>query len=82
MGLDRRTPGSHPELKADTQLLSHPGVPGHYFLKDIWKHISSFKYLFFQNWNITNLVQNCFYSLQLNQKFFFKFGQARLVFSH
>ena len=27
-GLDPRTPGSHPKLKADPQLLSHPGVPG------------------------------------------------------
>ena len=27
VGLDPRTAGSHPELKADTQLLSHPGVP-------------------------------------------------------
>ena len=27
MGLDPRTPGSHPGPKADTQLLSHPGVP-------------------------------------------------------
>ena len=27
MGLDPRTPGSHPELKADAQLQSHPGVP-------------------------------------------------------
>ena len=26
-GLDPRTPGSQPELKADAQLLSHPGVP-------------------------------------------------------
>ena len=26
-GLDSRTPGSHPELKADAQLLSHPGIP-------------------------------------------------------
>ena len=26
-GLDPRTPGSQPELKADTQPLSHPGVP-------------------------------------------------------
>ena len=25
--LDPRTPGSHPELKADAQLLSHPSVP-------------------------------------------------------
>ena len=33
-GLHPRTPGSHPEPKADAQLLSHPGVP-----KD-------FKYLF------------------------------------
>ena len=27
VGLDPRTSGSHPELKADAQLLSHPGVP-------------------------------------------------------
>ena len=26
VGLDPRTPGSHPELKADAQPLSHPGV--------------------------------------------------------
>ena len=26
-GLDPGTPGSHPELKADTQALSHPGIP-------------------------------------------------------
>ena len=26
-GLDPWTPGSCPELKADAQLLSHPGVP-------------------------------------------------------
>ena len=29
VGLDPRTPGSHPEPKADAQLLSHPGVPSH-----------------------------------------------------
>ena len=28
MGLDPGTPGSHPGPKADTQPLSHPGVPG------------------------------------------------------
>ena len=27
MGLDPRTPGSHPGPKADIQLLSHSGVP-------------------------------------------------------
>ena len=26
-GLNPRTPGSQPELKADTQPLSHPGAP-------------------------------------------------------
>ena len=26
-GVDPRTPGPHPELKADAQPLSHPGVP-------------------------------------------------------
>ena len=29
--LDLRTPGSGPELKADVQLLSHPGVPQYSF---------------------------------------------------
>ena len=33
-GLDSGTPGSRPELKADAQPLSHPGVPeGYYFLR-------------------------------------------------
>ena len=27
MGFDPGIPGSYPELKADAQLLSHPGVP-------------------------------------------------------
>ena len=27
VGLDPRTPGSQPELKADSQSLSHPGTP-------------------------------------------------------
>ena len=27
VGLDPRTPGSHPELKADTEPLSHTDVP-------------------------------------------------------
>ena len=31
-GLDPDTPGSRPELKADTQPLSHPGVPQKVFL--------------------------------------------------
>ena len=32
VGLDLRTPGSGPELKADAQPLSHPGVPKAIFL--------------------------------------------------
>ena len=32
-GLDLGTPGSHPKLKADSQLLSHPGIPTNNFLK-------------------------------------------------
>ena len=32
MGLDPRTPESHPEPKADAQPLSHPGVPHALFL--------------------------------------------------
>ena len=31
MGFDSRTLGSRPELKADAQPLSHPGVPNLYF---------------------------------------------------
>ena len=31
-GLHPGTPGSLPELKADTQLLSHPGISKHIFL--------------------------------------------------
>ena len=31
VGLDPRTPGSHPESKADAQPLSHPGVPVYIF---------------------------------------------------
>ena len=27
MGLDPRSPGSHPEPKAGAKLLSHPGIP-------------------------------------------------------
>ena len=27
VGLDPRTPGSHPGLKAGTKPLSHPGIP-------------------------------------------------------
>ena len=34
-GLDPRTPGSRPEPKADTQSLSHPGVP----IKDVFKRL-------------------------------------------
>ena len=34
-GLYPRTPGSPPEPKADTQPLSHPGVPPDPFLKNI-----------------------------------------------
>ena len=33
MGLDPRTPGSHPELKADAQPLSHPDIPLLLFFK-------------------------------------------------
>ena len=32
MGLDPKTTGSHPEPKADTQPLRHPGVPAIDFL--------------------------------------------------
>ena len=34
VGLDPRSPGSHPELKADAQPLSHPGILRHCTFKD------------------------------------------------
>ena len=34
MGLDPRTLGSGPELKADAQPLSHPGIPSLLFLNE------------------------------------------------
>ena len=45
-GLDPRTPGSRPELKADAQSLSHQGAPIIIFLiqngggvpKPVWEH--------------------------------------------
>ena len=37
VGFDPRTPGSQPELKADTQPLSHPGIPINWFLKIKWE---------------------------------------------
>ena len=33
VGLDPRTPGSHPGLKAGAKLLSHPGIPPENILK-------------------------------------------------
>ena len=33
VGLDPRTPGSHPGPKAGAKLLSHPGIPGTRYLK-------------------------------------------------
>ena len=35
VGLNPETPGSHPELKADAQPLSHPGTPKPLFIKII-----------------------------------------------
>ena len=35
VGLNSRSPGSRPEPKADTQWLSHPGVPFFFFFKDL-----------------------------------------------
>ena len=42
MKLDPRTPGSHPELKAGTKLLSHPGFPNYCSLLE-WSHMISWK---------------------------------------
>ena len=37
MGLDPRTPGSHPGPKADAKPLSHPGVPSNWNLNKNFK---------------------------------------------
>ena len=41
-GLDPRTPGSQPELKADSQPMSHPGAPTIPFIlrkKGLWSFL-------------------------------------------
>ena len=38
--LDPRAPGSCPELKADAQPLSHPGIPNSYCSVDVSKPLS------------------------------------------
>ena len=45
--LDSRTPGSRPELKADTQLLSHPGAPLSFPLKKNVNYLHSGLRLYF-----------------------------------
>ena len=39
-GLDPRTPGSCPESKADTQPLSHPGIPHIMILNTFFKDVA------------------------------------------
>ena len=46
MELDPRTLGSRPEPKADTQPLSHRGVPSFHFLKKQGSHLRSVLLLF------------------------------------
>ena len=41
VGLDPRTLGSHPEPKADVQLLNHPGIPQLQILITSTKYIHS-----------------------------------------
>ena len=43
-------PGSGPETKADTQLLSHPGVPGHGILKAFPRHRIFWNFCTTQTW--------------------------------
>ena len=43
MGVDPRTLGSRPELKADTQPLSHPGVPLRHFILTFLYHEHPYK---------------------------------------
>ena len=49
MGLDHRTSGSRPELKADTQPLSRPGAPLPCFLGCVSDLKDTAFYLFFTN---------------------------------
>ena len=46
VGLDLTTPGSRPVLKAEAQLLSHPGFPRFRILKSYkrryWNHLGQF----------------------------------------
>ena len=63
MGLGPRTPGTRPKLKADTQPLSHPGIPHFKFLNDILSFVTLsvdqyFILLFFL------LTESIFYYLQ------------------
>ena len=41
VGLDPRTPESHPEPKADSQPLSHPGVPIDTFLGTLGSEVTT-----------------------------------------
>ena len=54
MALDPGTPGSCPGLKADTQLLSHPGIPlnvlfGKMSIQMLCPYFISFVYLFMRD---------------------------------
>ena len=56
MGLDLGTPGPHPELRADAQPLSHPGIPEGFILKeefDVYRDLapSSFSQAVLCNWH-------------------------------
>ena len=54
MGLDPRTPGSRPELKADAQPLSHPCIPTSEVLFKIEGSVKTMSLTIFKVIDITN----------------------------
>ena len=62
MGLDPRTPGSLPGLKAGAQPLSHPGGPSSLFLK-VLAHVNNQLELYLGRYTVCLLFSKYFDSL-------------------
>ena len=59
VGLDPRTPGSCPKLKAEAQPLSHPGVPMILIVKEKYQNIYiKILYICIQVWIYTKLWED------------------------
>ena len=54
VGLDPRTPGSHPELKADTQPLSNPSAPSIECFKALEKSTKTWPLAYFSVFYLAN----------------------------